>query len=83
MTTDEQLDACLALEALWDRLGGAVHLSDLGFNPVVTVTGNKLPSPEHWRLFPKAPSVVPPSTTEGAPSALQRWFDRSGDCWLI
>ena len=79
MTTDEELDAVLELEALWDKLSGAVHLSDLGINPIVTVTGNQLPVPEHWQSFPQAPSVVPPSTAGGA---LERWFDSSGDCWL-
>ena len=53
LTSDDELDTCMALEALWDRLSGVVHLSDLGIEPTHTYTGNGLARPQHWMAYPR------------------------------
>lgn len=54
MTTNEALDAIVALRSIWDRKLGRVTLADLGLvlRRCVRSRGNAAMLPERWRLYP-------------------------------
>jgi hypothetical protein len=59
MTTNEALDAIVALRAIWARKYGRVTLADLGLvlRRCVRSRGNAAMLPERWRLYPSVKSV--------------------------
>jgi len=59
MTTNEALDAIVALRTIWERKHGRVTLTDLGLilRRCVRSRGNAAMLPERWRLYPSVKSV--------------------------
>lgn len=54
MTTNEALDAIVALRTIWERKVGRVTLADLGLvlRRCVRSRGHAAMLPERWRLYP-------------------------------
>lgn len=54
MTTNDALDAIVALRSIWERKRGRVTLADLGLmlRRCVRSRGNAAMLPERWRLYP-------------------------------
>jgi hypothetical protein len=54
MTTNEALEAILALRSIWERKLGRVTLADLGLGlrRCVRSRGSAAMLPERWRLYP-------------------------------
>lgn len=59
MTTNQALDAIVALRATWERKRGRVTLADLGLvlRRCVRSRGNAAMLPERWRLYPTVKSA--------------------------
>lgn len=59
MTTNEALDAIVALRAVWERKLGRVTLADLGLalRRCVRSRGNAAMLPERWRSYPSVTSA--------------------------
>ena len=59
MTTNEALDAIVALRAVWERKLGRVTLADLGLalRRCVRSRGNAAMLPERWRSYPTTVST--------------------------
>ncbi|TME89448.1 MAG: hypothetical protein E6I44_03575 [Chloroflexi bacterium] len=59
MTTNEALDAIVALRAVWARKSGRVTLADLGLvlRRCVRSRGNAAMLPERWRSYPTTVST--------------------------
>jgi hypothetical protein len=58
MTTNEALDAIVALRSTWERKRGRVTLADLGLvlRRCVRSRGNAAMLPERWRSYPSVKS---------------------------
>lgn len=59
MTTNDALDAIVALRTLWERKRGRVTLADLGLvlRRCVRSRGNAAMLPERWRSYPTTVST--------------------------
>jgi hypothetical protein len=59
MTTNEALDAIVALRSIWERKRGRVTLADLGLalRRCVRSRGSAAMLPERWRLYPSLRSI--------------------------
>jgi len=59
MTTNEALDAIVALRSTWERKRGRVTLADLGLvlRRCVRSRGNAAMLPERWRSYPTVKSA--------------------------
>lgn len=59
MTTNDALDAIVALRTVWERKRGRVTLADLGLvlRHCVRSRGSAAMLPERWRLYPSLKSA--------------------------